>query len=38
MIGQRLQRDQTAMADLPTATFEACDQVSGWVSLVHLHP
>ncbi len=31
-IGQRLARDLAAMADLPPAPFEACDQASGRVS------
>ena len=35
-IGQRLQRDLAAMADLPPAPFEACDQVTGRVSSVSL--
>jgi transposase len=35
-IGQRLQRDLAAMADLPPAPFEACDQAAGRVSSVSL--
>ena len=35
-IGQRLQRDLAAMADLPPAPFEACDQTTGRVSSVSL--
>ena len=31
-IGQRLQRDLQAMAELPPAPFEACEQASGQVS------
>ena len=31
-IGQRLERDLKAMADLPAAPFEACDQATGRVS------
>jgi len=31
-IGQRLQRDLQAMADLPPAPFEACEQATGQVS------
>jgi transposase len=31
-IGQRLDRDLEAMADLPAAPFDACDQTSGRVS------
>jgi transposase len=31
-IGQRLQRDLDAMAELPPAPFDACDQASGQVS------
>ena len=31
-IGQRLERDLAAMADLPAAPFDACDQTSGRVS------
>ena len=31
-IGQRLQRDLQAMADLPSAPFDACEQATGQVS------
>ncbi len=31
-IGQRLARDLTAMAELPAASFDACDQTTGRVS------
>ena len=31
-IGQRLQRDLEAMAELPATPFDACDQTSGRVS------
>src|SRR5882672_3823110 len=31
-IGQRLQRDLQAMADLPPAPFDACEQATGQVS------
>ena len=31
-IGQRLERDLAAMADLPPAPFDACDQAAGQVS------
>ena len=31
-IAERLERDLAAMADLPTAPFDACDQVTGRVS------
>ncbi len=35
-IGQRLQRDLEAMADLPPAPFDACEQASGRVSSLSL--
>jgi hypothetical protein len=31
-IGQRLTRDLASMADLPAASFDACDQTTGRVS------
>jgi len=35
-IGQRLQRDMEAMAELPPAPFDACDQATGQVSSLSL--
>ena len=36
MIGQRLARDTDAMADLPAAPFDACDQAAGRVTSLDL--